>query len=199
MKPLFTGTCDKRINWTAAAGLIAAAGAGAGLMYFLDPQRGTARRARLRDRTFKLVRQGTAKVDKNLKYLANKVEGVAAEVRHSIQGEEPPSDTTLAARIKSRLGRITTHAHAIQVEVAQGKVVLAGPVLVNEGDKIVHEVKAVPGVVSVANGMAMYESLDAAPKLAGDPARGSVGILVPTLLGIGSGILTALQTRAGRA
>jgi len=69
--------------WGLAAGLTA----GAGAMYFLDPDQGARRRALIRDKFVKWNRQFTDAVASTGRDLANRSQGMLAETRHFLKGD----------------------------------------------------------------------------------------------------------------
>ena len=103
--------------------IAAAIGLGAALMYFLDPDSGRRRRARL---------------------------GIAPE-RGAAQGNGSGDDTLLAERVRAALGRVVEDPDAIDVRVRDGCVILKGPVTAAEIGEIVACAGRVRGVQSVEN------------------------------------------------
>src|SRR5690606_21683499 len=123
-----------------ALGLIGGLGLGAGLMYILDPDRGNRRRARARDKVMKTYHTaekafGTAKRD-----ISNRASGVVAEAKSLFSHEEVVSERKLAERVRSRLGRVVSHPHALGVAVDKGHVTLSGPILHREVEKLLDTV-----------------------------------------------------------
>jgi hypothetical protein len=141
-------------------------------MYLFDPNRGKARRAVLRDQVGSGWRHGRSVFGNVAADLQNRAYGALAEMRGRIAPQtEPVSDQRLAARVHSSLGRITAHAHAIHVETKDGAVILGGPVLIDEVDRILRHVRAIPGVAHVDNRMEMHESAEGVPRLQGGRKR----------------------------
>ncbi|MFN7922227.1 MAG: BON domain-containing protein [Bryobacteraceae bacterium] len=174
--------------WTKAAQLVAAAGAGAGLMYLLDPNRGNARRAQLRDRSLAWAREGGNAIEKKLRHIEHRAEGLVSEARGYLAPEQPVDDRKLEARVHTRLGRATANPHAVRVFSLGGHVVIGGAAPAGEIEKIVRAVGQTPGVKSVENRLADAGPAEKAPKTGN-------GILVPTLLAVGSGVLAAVRNR----
>ena len=189
-----------------SAGLVLAAGAGMLLMYLFDPQQGRRRVALMRDRAVRLARKGSALTDAGARDLAHRATGVAAGLRaagHAV----PVDDAVLVPRVRSRMGRWTSHPHAIQVSASQGRVVLSGPVLRSEQQRLLREVAKVRGVRSVEDRLEVHQHADGVPALQGGAARSgprpemmqsnwSAG---PRLLGAAAGTALALRglARAG--
>jgi uncharacterized membrane protein len=125
-----------------------AAGAGVAAMYFLDPDRGPARRARVRDQAIHAQREAQHAIEKASRDVHNRASGVGAGVRYRIAGRKV-GDPVLVERVRSRLGTVSGHARAIDVTVSDGAVRLCGDVLADEHDSVVRAVSKVPGVRSV--------------------------------------------------
>lgn len=174
-------------NWVRAAAYVAAAGAGAGMMYLMDPHRGTARRAQLQNRALKLARRGGTKLDKRIRDLEHRAEGILADLRREFEPEQPATDRKLEARVHTNLGRVATNPHAIRVMSLSGQVVVGGTAPADEIEKVVEAVAATPGVKGVENRLVAKEE---------PPAPRPAGPLVPTLLGVGTGVLAAVRTWA---
>src|SRR5438132_3199375 len=94
----------------------AGAGLGAGLMYLFDPGWGRRRRAVLRDKTVNMLHSSENFAEKALRDAGNRARGVASEAR-SLLIHADVSDDVLASRVRSRLGRLVSHPHAIEVTV----------------------------------------------------------------------------------
>src|SRR5262249_48232249 len=86
-----------------AATLLAGIGLGAALMYFLDPQRGNARRAVARDRANAALRDARLDLENRRRDLRNRFRGAAAEIR-SASSNELIDDVLLVERVRAELG-----------------------------------------------------------------------------------------------
>ena len=121
---------------------------GVALAYVLDPVSGGRRRALARD---KFVRAGNrtreaaqgAAID-----VSNRARGLAAEARSAMR-PDGVDDVRLIERVRAELGRVTTHPRTIEVSAMGGAVTLRGPVLADEADRIVREVRSVSGVNAI--------------------------------------------------
>jgi hypothetical protein len=152
----------------AAMPLLAAAAAGAGVMYLLDPDDGARRRALLRDRLVHAVHRTGDAVDSTSRDVSNRARGVVAELRSRLVSV-PVSDDRLGERVRSRIGAVIGHAGAIEVLVAEGRVTLRGPVLADEVDRLVRRVRSVPGVRQVVDQMDVHDEPGRVPSLQGRP------------------------------
>ncbi len=141
-------------------------GAGAALMYLLDPARGKARRRQLLDRAQSACRQSGKLADQIKHNIANRARGVAAETKSFWRHETVP-DEKLLGRVRTKLGRWTSHPHAIDVRVEHGRVILAGQILVDEVERLLAVLSGIPGVTRVENHLEMHASAEGVPMLQG--------------------------------
>jgi hypothetical protein len=145
-------------------------GIGAGLMYYFDPNRGRSRRARARDRIIHLLHQVEHEAEITSRDLANRTRGLVARSRSLVATDGAP-DGVIAARVRSRLGHVVSHPHAIEVTVRGHRVTLSGPVLADEVPRLIAAVKAVPGVIGVEDRLQAYERPVDHPALRGGRPR----------------------------
>lgn len=141
---------------------------GARMMYMLDPSQGRRRRAMARDRAVWLAHQAELIIDRGMRDLFNRTQGIADETC-SLLAPKPVSDQVLCDRVRSRLGRATSHPHAIEVEAKDGWVTLKGPVLQEEVRRVLWAVRAVPGVKHVENRMEGHKQADVPDLQGGAP------------------------------
>lgn len=172
---------------------------GARMMYMLDPSQGRRRRAMARDRAVWLAHQAELTIDRGVRDLFNRTQGVADET-FSLLAPKPVSDQVLRDRVRSRLGRATSHPHAIEVEAKDGWVTLKGPVLRQEMRRALWAVRAVPGVKHVENRMERHQQADV-PDLQGGTAPAATELLQETwapatraVVGTTGGLLLAYST-----
>jgi uncharacterized membrane protein len=123
----------------------AALGAGAGLMYFFDPDRGATRRAKLKDGATRAVNKTRSAAGTAARDLANRAHGIAARTNSFLKTGDA-DDETLAARVRSRLGRVVSRPSAVEVMATDGVVILAGEVLAREIDALLSCARSTPGV-----------------------------------------------------
>jgi len=148
----------------AGAGLALAAGLGAGLMYFFDPNRGRARRAMARDRAIKLYHQTVHEAERTIEDLENRVEGVVHEAEAQLHATDPVPDDTLTARVRTKLGRLVAQPHRVGVTSTDGHVTLAGQVRPDEVHGLELAVRLIPGVKDVDNRLEMVVRTNEIPK-----------------------------------
>jgi len=137
---------------TSFIALIGAAGIGAALMYFLDPDNGRRRRAIAQE---KLVHGRLAVQDAvqcAVHDSANRTRGAISRLRGNIASRgEAVDDTVLAERVRAAMGHVIADPHAIEVRVNEGCVTLKGPALQEEIGELVACTERVRGVRQVDN------------------------------------------------
>ncbi len=151
--------------------LVTGALAGAGAMYFLDPERGRRRRALVRDEIDHLRRQFEDELDAGSRDAANRARGVVATIARLLTPADDADDRTVADRVRSTLGRLTSHPRAIEVAVTDGRVRLAGPILAVEADAVRAAVVGVRGVTSFDDALVLHETAAGVPQLQGHAKR----------------------------
>ena len=130
-------------------------GLGAGLAYIFDPDRGKRRRTELSNKARHVARKTNDAIGKTSRDFANRVSGVVAEAE-SLFTCDSVSNEVLVARVRSKLGRLVSHPSSIEVAAADGRVILSGPILTNEVERLLDGVSAVKGVLSVENNLAAH-------------------------------------------
>jgi len=133
------------------------AGLSAGAMYFFDPDVGKRRRSLISDQVNHWLNKIGDAVDVGSRDLENRLHGFACEFQHSI-GRRDSSDGVVEARVRTKLGRYSSHPRAIEVAVRDGIVTLSGPSLADEVDDVVSAVKEIDGVRDVENRMSVHQS-----------------------------------------
>ncbi len=150
--------------------LITGAAIGSGLMFLLDPQAGRRRRALVRDKTVRWSRVTGSAVGTGWRRMEGTSRGIAATVRHLRSGDEEVDDATLEARLRTCIGRHSSHPAAIDVTVVNGCATLSGKVLAREVTEVLSCASEVRGVRAVDNKLEGYEETGNVPELQG-PAR----------------------------
>jgi hypothetical protein len=131
-------------------GFVSGLGAGAALMYFLDPDRGARRRALIRDKVTHWNHQLNDASRATTRDLGHRLEGAAARLRRYREDQSAP-DEILVERVRARLGRVVMHPRAIDVVACDGVVTLCGPLSTQESEAAVAAAASTPGVVEVVN------------------------------------------------
>ena len=151
-----------------ALGLAAGAAMATGVVieYLLDPDRGRARRVRLRDRAARETHRSRDHIGGWSRHLANRSRGVAANTRYHLAGRHT-DDVVLRERARETLGRKVSHPHAVEVEVHSGVVTLHGDVLADEDRRACRALQRVPGVDHVEAHWTVHTDPAGVPTLRG--------------------------------
>lgn len=150
--------------------LLGAAGLGAALAYYLDPDRGARRRNMMRDRLVHARAKSGDAFGTTARDLGNRARGIVAETRGRLTSHEA-DEPVLVARVRTALGRVASHPGAIDVTAEQGRVTLSGAALTSEADKILATARAVPGVEDVYDRLELHETAEGIPALQGGVPR----------------------------
>ena len=125
---------------------------GAATAYLFDPRDGRRRRALLRDRSLKLLRQARRSLVRKGKYVGGQAQGVAATTASRVTAQQVATDDdTVRQRILSDAFRdIPVSTKEVDVQVREGVATLRGSV----GDEtlvetLVRRVSETPGVTEV--------------------------------------------------
>jgi hypothetical protein len=140
---------------------------GAALALVLDSNQGNRRRALIRDKMTRGRRMTREAVDATVRDLGNRARGIAAATRNRLTTDEV-DDGRLLERVRSKLGRVCSHPHAVDVYVRDGEVTLIGPVMADEVRDLLTAAASVRGVHSVINELEPHDSADGVPSLQGE-------------------------------
>lgn len=164
---------------------------GASLMYFFDPRRGRARRARIADLATHTWRVEQQLVGKAARDAAHRARGLVERVSHGPSA--PADDAVVEARARARLGRVVSHAGAIEARVKDGVLTLHGAVLAHEADRAIRALRRVPGVRQVTDRLDRHATADV-PALQGTGPRSPSGQWAPSaqVAAVSGGTLLAL-------
>ena len=159
-----------RKTWNLVGSAGVGAGLGAGLMYLLDPQGGRRRRAVARDKTVSALNKGGDAVRKTSRDLGNRTKGLVAKAGSRLHrnGGAEVDDQVLRDRVRSKLGRALSHVSALDVTAENGRVILAGPVLAHEADRLLDAVRSVKGVKDVECRFDLHEHAEDNPAFQGN-------------------------------
>ena len=89
----------------------------------------------------------------------------------SLLRHEDVNDIKLVQRIRSRLGRLVSHPHAVVVSASEGHVTLEGPILSHELSRTVNCISRMEGVTHLENRLEPHSRNDAHPALQGGRER----------------------------
>jgi uncharacterized membrane protein len=146
--------------------------AGAVAMYFSDPDRGKRRRAIVRGQSVRMWNSFSRLLDKAERDAVNRARGVGYATQAVFRNRRT-DDQILVERVRSQLGRLVSHPHAIDVTAKDAKIVLKGDLLQSELRHLVRCVKAVPGVENVEEQLKIHESSEHISSLQGGSRRES--------------------------
>jgi hypothetical protein len=131
-----------------------AAAAGAVVAFLFDPERGTARRARLADQLAAIGRRGVHTAGRAARIGTSLAGGKLAAIRHAgSQGQPDLNDAALAEKVESTLFRDPkVDKGLMNINVERGIVVLRGEVdSPKQRDQLEAAAAAIAGVWSVRN------------------------------------------------
>jgi uncharacterized membrane protein len=153
-------------------GSLAAIGMGAGLAYFLDPDRGAQRRARMRDKLAHTANLTGRVMGATSRDALHRTQGTFAALRTVLRREDLDAldDDVLVERVRAKLGRLVSHPGAIQVTAWDGTVALSGPILKREVPHLLSGVSRVAGVRDVIDNLEVHEHAGNVPSLQGGRA-----------------------------
>lgn len=153
-----------RITWIGGLGL------GAGLMYWMDPDRGRRRRAIAKDQIVRQMHRAGNGMEVAARDIAHRTQGVAARARGRLFNRHV-DDEILIARVRAKLGRLVSHPHAVEVTSQERNITLRGLVLSSEVDDLMDGLAGVPGVKEITNQLKAYEHDEHIPSLQGGRER----------------------------
>jgi hypothetical protein len=139
--------------------IVVGAGLGAAGMYLLDPERGTARRVTLRDRTQHIGRNTWRWVRGVTAGVRNRARGLVIEYLARRLSVRPP-DTVLVERVRSEMGHIVRHPHWVSVTADQGWIQLSGDVLCDEREPLLTRLRTLPGIVGIEHHLTERDQLE---------------------------------------
>lgn len=150
--------------------LVSGVGIGASLMYMLDPSSGHRRRALVADQLRHVMRVALHLLAKSSRDFNHRTRGLFNETYSRFKVEHVP-DHILVERVRSKIGRVVSHPHAIGVSARAGCVTISGPILAEQSESLIHCVARVRGVSSVKNMLEVHSVGEHRSYLAGAPYR----------------------------
>ncbi|MEO8537177.1 MAG: hypothetical protein ABI533_06595 [Betaproteobacteria bacterium] len=153
------------------ATLLGSALLGAVAMYSLDPDKGSRRRARSRQRAARMLVRARRALRATVRDMRHRYHGLRFRARHVLDLRTTAEDLILIERVRARMGRVVSHPHALQVGARAGKITLSGLVLSSEAAPLLAAARAVWGVRSVDDSLVRHATADTVPRLRGTRAR----------------------------
>jgi hypothetical protein len=144
-------------------------GIGAALMYFLDPDRGRSRRARIQDQAQCALRKKRAAYGVMTRDVSNRVEGLRHEMEARLHPDDAP-DEIVQERVRAAIGHVCRHPSAIEVRAVEGSVLLLGDIRSTEVQNVVRTASLTRGVRRVENQLTVHPADEDVPSLQGDSA-----------------------------
>jgi uncharacterized membrane protein len=124
------------------------------------------RRAQARDRVKSAAAHTRSLFKKAGVDARNRLVGKAAATKSRLRRDDT-SDEKLMARVRTQLGHVVSHPHAIEVQAHQGRVTVSGPILRREVGRLLRTIRSVRGVHGVENRLEPHDRGDAVPALQG--------------------------------
>jgi hypothetical protein len=156
----------------AVAADLALVGLGAGLMYYLDPDRGRRRRALVRDQLVHALHAIDTAIGVASRDMRNRSRGLWARTKSLVWSRRNGvPDHVLAERVRSKMGRYVSHPGSIDVAAHHGHVTLTGAILSDEVAHLLAAVASVPGVTTVENRLDTHDRSEGDPALQGRGRR----------------------------
>jgi hypothetical protein len=135
---------------------IACVGLAAGATYYFDPLLGKRRRSLLRDQWIRASTRSARAARVVGRDSSNRLQGWLALMRSGFAGRYQDDDA-LIARVRSKLGRLVSHPAAIDVAVHDGNVILSGPILAREVDRLINGIRSMPEAVRVESQLEVHQ------------------------------------------
>jgi hypothetical protein len=154
----------------AVLAIILGAVGGALGMFFFDPRNGNRRRSLLRDQVVRFSNRAPDKIDAVSRQVQDRVGGMVAEAKSRLN-PTPADDETLAARVRSEMGRYVSHPGALTVSAYQGEITISGAILTDEAAPMLAAIMRVPGVTQIHDHLVHYEHAEGIPDLQGGVTR----------------------------
>jgi uncharacterized membrane protein len=149
---------------------LAGVAAGAAAVALLEPRGGARRRGLVVQKTIHSGKAARTFGQKAARDLANRSRGLLASARSSVR-ESGVSDDVLCERVRSRVGRLTSHPAAIEVSARGGVIELRGPVLEREAEQVLAGTRRVRGAREVEDHLQRHAEPGNVPRLQGGAAR----------------------------
>lgn len=135
--------------------LISGAAIGAGLVYLADPILGKRRRARAKDAAIHGAKVLRRAADITARDTAHRLKGFV-RLAEGIFKHEEVTDAVLADRVRTEVGRVSSHPN-VEVMTEDGWVTLLGPVVSHEEVPVLEAVQSVRGVRGIVNRMQPHQ------------------------------------------
>jgi len=147
---------------SASAMAFGALALGVGAMWLFDPNRGRARRAWIGQKATRFMNETGDFFYATGRHVANKSRGYAHDAGQAMSSAASAvTDSELAERVRSALGRLGDAASSIRADAMQGRIHLTGRCVTDVVNRILDAVRNTPGVQGIDNSLEvndMYQS-----------------------------------------
>lgn len=150
-----------------AAAILTGAGVGAAAMFLLDPDRGRSRRAFVWDKSRGTWNEAGRTIRRTSHDLSNRASGIAASTRSLFRHEGEDDPARLIDRIRSKMGRLVSHPHAVELRNENGRITVSGHVLAAEASALLKMIRGIKGVGSVEDLLLVHDNADNVPGFSG--------------------------------
>lgn len=140
-------------------------GAGAALMYLLDPESGNRRRSLAKDQLDHARHVTAETLQGTATDLKNRSKGLVHEMENRFTSRESVPATVLEERVRESMGRAVENPSLITVSARKGRVVVSGQVRQDEVDDLLDAVESTGGVRSVDDQLDVREDPEHVPGL----------------------------------
>ena len=134
-------------------------------MYVFDPDKGRRRRALGRDKMRSYVSRARNFATSAARDANFRLKGVRARVRYRLARTDAPDDLLLIERARAAMGRVVSHAHAVQIGAKGGLLVVSGPILASEVPALLSALRVIPGVSEIEDHLIAHASPGSVPAL----------------------------------
>ncbi len=149
--------------------LLAGMGLGAGLMYVFDPEKGSRRRALARDKAVRFGKEIAWHADKQARNAVNHIKGSIAEYQATVRDRmRDIDDDQLVRRVAAQAGHVVSHPGALQITAEDGCVLVRGPILRAEFDRLKHRLDQTRGIRDYDLQVEVHDTAENVPELQGE-------------------------------
>jgi hypothetical protein len=145
----------------------------AGAVYFFDPVSGRRRRVLLRDQCSRAARTVNRETRDVREELSHRMHDFAEGAR--MRFANPTSDKALGKHLRHALQRAVSHPETIGVKVRDGIVFLRGDIYSHEHQRLLDEIRNIPGLHVVTDHLVLREAAEGLRRLSSDSGKAGDG------------------------
>lgn len=119
---------------------------GATAMYIFDAQQGRRRRSLARAKMIRGLHMLGREARRQARDISNRGFGQVAELRSSLRDRSGVDDAVLVDRVRAQLGHVVAHPGSLEITARDGCVIVSGPVLRSEIDRVCDRLNKTRGV-----------------------------------------------------